>query len=423
MNIKSLIKPDQTKYIVLLALIIYAVAKALHGGTDINVYLHASTQFFNGENIYADNPYNNYLYSPLFALLLRPLSILDFSYARAISAALNILLAFRLWLIVLNILKEQFNLNRKIINWWSFAVLFISFVVITHNINLGQITILILWLMFEGLYQIIIKERLYKGAFLLALGVNIKIIPLIGLFYLFFKGKYKALFVCSFMIVGSLLLPALIVGHDHNITLLKNWEETIQPTKNKYVFENNRGTHSLNAILPAYFYTFGENQSQDPTPQIADISHNTLVIILNSIRVIFLLSSLYLIFYKPRDNKQRSLFFFWELSYLALVSALIFPHQQKYAMLYYVPAGAYMLIYILLNLYAKPKLDLFAKIMISVSSILMLSSALMSRDVVGHNVVNLFDYYHILGLINMVFLVLLLLVKPDKLIKINKSLS
>ena len=62
-----------------LLILIYIISIAYRRGADIDVYLYASRQLFNKANIYAPSEYNNYLYSPLFALLLRPVSIFDFS--------------------------------------------------------------------------------------------------------------------------------------------------------------------------------------------------------------------------------------------------------------------------------------------------------------------------------------------------------
>lgn len=404
-----------------LIIIIYIILKAYYDGNDINVYLFASNQLFNGENIYADNPFNKYLYSPLFALLLRPLSILNFSIARIIWAAINLILTFRLWAITYRIIVDSLVIDKKFITWWTIGVITISLGFLNHNLILGQITIMILWLTFEGLYQIVVHEKPVKGALLLALGINIKIIPLIGIFYLFFKGKYKTMVICTGMVILSLLLPSLIIGHDYNMRMLRNWKETINPAGNKYVFENNTGTQSLNAIIPAFFYNFndGIEAPVNLKRQITAVSYDTLVIIMQIFRILLLSSSLILIFYKSKQREKEPIYFFWEFSYLALVSALIFPHQQKYAMLYFVPAGSYMILFIFSAFKLKWDIELKYRVIALLSSLLMFISTIGGRDIIGNYLTNLLNYYKISGLTNIAFLGFLILIKPDLLINMN----
>lgn len=411
--------------LILIPVLLYVILKAYSAGNDINVYLFASQQLFSGENIYAANPFNNYLYSPLFALLLGPLSLLDFSIARVVWAIINSIVAYRLWKIAYVLLEETLGVDKKLSKWWTLGLIIISFGFLNHNLILGQITIIILWLSLEGLFQIICKDNATKGALLLALGINIKIIPLIGLYYLFFKGKYKALALSIAFVGISLLLPSLFTGHKYNVEMLSNWAETINPSSNRYIFENNNGTHSLNATLPAFFYDFNDGK-ESPIKirrQIAKVPHNTLVIILQSLRITFLLSCLIVIFYRHRRREEKDVYFYWEFSYLALVTALIFPHQQKYAMLYFVPAGSYIFMFILLAYRRKWDIGLKDKVIIMLALPLMFVSAIMGRDIIGDYLVDILDYFHTFGLINIIFLLFLILVRPDQLLRMRAALQ
>lgn len=414
-------------YISLLILVlIYIVFTAYKRGHDIDVYLHASVQLFNKADIYAPSTYNNYLYSPLFALLLRPISILDFSYARVIWALINLIVAVRLWGITSRLIKESLEVDSKLIIAWTMGVLLISFGFLNLNLKLGQITIIILWLTFEGLYQIIIRNKIPLGAMLLALGITIKIIPAIGLFYLFFKGKIKAITVCIAFVAVGLFLPSIIIGQDYNLQLLQKWAETINPSNSKYVFEDyNKGTQSLNAILPTYFYD-SERAAQAPTQlnhQIAAIPYDTLVLMMQIVRVVVVFSTLLLIFYRFKRRQNKAMYFYWEFSYLALVSALIFPHQQKYSMLYFVPAGAYMVLFIALVFRLKWRVEFKEKLIAIIASFLLFLIAIQGRDIIGAYLFGLFEYLKFYGLINIVFLIFLLLIKPDALMSMKKKSS
>jgi len=405
--------------------LIYIAFTAYKRGHDIDVYLHASRQLFQKADIYAASDYNNYLYSPLFALLLRPISILDFGYSRIIWAIINVLVAFRIWGITTRLIKESLVLDSRFMIPWTIGVLLISFGFLNLNLKLGQITIIILWLIFEGLYQIIIQNKTLLGVVLLALGIIIKIIPAIGLFYLFFKGKFKAIAVCVGFIIVGLFLPSIMIGHDYNMQLLQTWTKTVNPSNSKYVFEDyNKGTQSLNAILPTYFYD-SDHAAKAPAnirPRIAAIPYNTLVLVLQVVRVVLILSSLILIFYDFRRRKNNAIYFYWEFSYLALVSALVFPHQQKYSMLYFVLAGSYMILFILLVFRLKWKVELKYKLIAIFASFLMFLIALQGRDIIGAYLFELFEYLKVYGLVNIVFLVFLILVKPNILMSMTDQI-
>jgi len=424
MNI-SFLKTKTIVYVfILISTVTYVVIKAYQSGIDLDVCLYASNQLFNGENIYEGNPYNNYLYSPLHALLLRPISIFDYAIARVIWALINITLTIRLCMIISSLIKNSLELNNKFNIQLTIGAIFISLGFLNHNLILGQITIVILWLTFEGLYQIINQNKPVIGALLLALGISIKIIPLLGLFYLFFKRRYKVIIICICFVIAGLFFPSVIIKHSYNMKMLNNWKETIKPTRNKYVFENNLGTQSLNAILPTYFYNFNDavKVPSNPGRLIISIPHDTLVIIMQMMRVLLAFSILLLIFYRYNQRKAEPLYFYWEFSYLALVSALIFPHQQKYVMLYFVPAGSYMILFILFIFRLKWKVSFKYKIIAILAAFLMFVSAIMGRDIVGDQMVYIFDYYRVFGLINLIFLVFLILIRPNLLIELNNKM-
>ena len=419
--LKSLIPKSLLTIVVTALILIFIVAKSFNYGMDFNVYLFASKQFFNSENIYGTNPYNQYLYSPLFALILRPLSIFDFSYARVIWALLNFALIIRLWKISSFLVQSSIPLNKLYNNYFKFGMVIISIGFLILNLNLGQITIVILWLTLEGLFQVLFCKNTLKGAGLLALGINIKIIPLLGLYFLFFKGKYKAVAICLGLVIVSLFLPSLFVGHNYNMKQLSNWGETINPSSNKFVFENGNLTQSLNAIIPAYFYDFEDVKVNNEVlkRKIISVSHNNLVAIMQLTRIALVLSILFLIFYRKNERNCEPIYFYWEFAYLALVSTLIFPHQQKYAMLYFVPAGSYMVLFLLLSIKAKWEISFKEKVTLFCACFLLLISASFGRDIMGDYLVNILDYYHLLGLINLCFLSFLLLIKPNALIRLN----
>lgn len=400
--------------VILLLILGYFALKAFTVGNDINVYLHAAQQIFNGENIYKNNPYNNYLYSPLFALLLQPIAHINWTISRFIWLVINALIVYRLWILLIKFIKPNTLKLEKRLHLLAIGVIIISLGFINHNLVLGQVTILILWLTIEGIYQIMLKKNV-KGAILLALGINIKIIPVIALGYLFLKRKFLAIGLILFFLIVSIVLPIPFIGYDYNIELLKNWEQTINPENEKFVFEDNNGCQSLNCILRAYFTETGSHtQKYGLKRQIADISFESLEIILKSLRILLVLSVIPIVFYRYKKRKFNKLWWFWEISYLMLVSLLIFPHQMKYTMLYFVPSGAYMILYCIIRYKHKDKFNIREMIIAVISLLLMFIISISGRDIVGNYIVDIIDFYHFWGLTNIMFILLLIICPPTK---------
>src|SRR5690606_15957438 len=92
----------------------------------------------------------------------------------------------------------------------------------------------------EGILLIVKDERPWRGAALLALGISIKIIPLIALGYLFLKkGILKSIDYTLLLTTLAFALPILILGFCYNTELLGNWKDKISPAGERYVFEDN----------------------------------------------------------------------------------------------------------------------------------------------------------------------------------------
>ncbi|MFT6715916.1 MAG: hypothetical protein ACJA0Q_000545, partial [Saprospiraceae bacterium] len=312
---------------------------------------------------------------------------------------------------------EKFRISSSTFSWWAAGVLIISIGFIIHNLNLGQINILILWLTLEGTHQILNKNRNITGAGLLALGINIKIIPIIALYYLFFKGQYKSLLFTGAFVVVSLLIPAVFHGSSHNLKLLENWKNKINPSGEKYMFENNNRCNSLNAMLPAYFHDFneeGDDDKFDLRRVIVDVPQKSLEYTLQALRVTIALSILYLIFYNRKKRDTPSLYFFWEFSYLMLISFLLFPHQMKYALVNIIPACAYLILFAIHVIKKKSIASTKERVIAYSSLVIILATALMGRDILGNHAINLLDYYHVLGINTMLLMIILPMVKPDR---------
>lgn len=395
-------------------------------GNDIKVYLYAAKQLVHHENIYQNNPFNPYLYSPLFALILRPLCVINWTLSRYLWTIFNIILVYRLWILLKKLATGYLTLNNKYKNIWLLAVAFISIGYINLNLSLGQVTILILWLTIEGLVLIFSGENI-KGSALIGLGINIKILPIILLFYLFFKSKYSTICYITLFSLICLILPATIIGYKYNLQLLQYWKNSINPSQNKYVFEYDDANQGLNAILPAYFsdHLNKENNSLNNQiisgRQIMHFSYKSLVSFMQIFRIELLILLILVINYRKKERKPANfnLYLFWEIGFLMLISLLIFPHQTNYSMLYFIPAGSYFVFYYLVAIYNKFKLSLIEKMTGFIGFILLFICSIRGRDIIGDYLVNLIDYYHLPGINNFIFLVILFINSPYRILNKN----
>lgn len=400
-------------------LLVYALLKANAHGDDISAYIHASRLLFEQQNIYASTDLYSYEYSPLFAYLLYPLSILPLKVAKIVWAVINFLLLVRLWLLSKEILLANFQLSQRFTNLFTFFLLVLSFDSFNNNLLLGQVTLLILWLSIEGLQQILVKNKPVLGALLIALGINIKIIPVLALFYLLFKQRFLAVGLAVLFLLGTLAIPSLLTGHQYNVELLSHWKEKTPFGQQVVVFDSNNNQHSLSNILPAYFHDFAspeDNNLDGFKRKISYLSDNTLTICLQASRVLLLLSFLGLIFYRRNNRQQQELYIWWEIAYLLLVSFMVFPNQPRYALFYFFPTCAYLLLFVFLLLQQKNTVSMSLKTVAIFASFSMLLLAIMGRDLIGSYLINLLDFYHVPGFIFILGLILLQYLKPDKLL-------
>ena len=176
--------------VVCLALIIYLFFESSNRG-DFYIFLEASKSLLNGENIFQKTYFDgyHYFYSVLFALLIYPLTFIPVHVTVFLWLGFNVWLLYRLYSIVSSLLPLQ-TLSQKQKNiFWILTFVFSSRLIF-ENLHVAQMTILLLYLCLEGIHSIQHK-KIIQGAFLIALGINIKLIPIVLLPYLVYRKQFK----------------------------------------------------------------------------------------------------------------------------------------------------------------------------------------------------------------------------------------
>ena len=184
--------------IVVLYAFIYAF-KCAGAGHDFEVFVDAGGKIIHGLNIYkppfAQNL--NYYYSPLFALLMAPFSGLPIMISQLLWIFFSYFLLYRIWVLA----KEYFDIS-KLTNRQQQIWLLVTFILtlrfILVDIGYVQMTTFLLWATLQSM-NLFRREKYISGAALLALAINIKLLPLAFVLYLLYRKQIKAvLLTCLF---------------------------------------------------------------------------------------------------------------------------------------------------------------------------------------------------------------------------------
>ena len=315
---------------------------------DFRIYLNASSDIFPGKNIYTEHYKDgfHYFYSPLFAIIITPFNHIPLFVSQFIWLLIDLILVIRSWNILSRMLGFVFlSEKQKII--FNLICFLIVMRFLRDNFHYGQVTILMLYLSLEGL-NLIFSKREIAGAVLIALGINIKIFPVVLIPYLLYRREFKAA-VFVFIFYGIfLILPSLIIGHQQNMFLLSEWWTLINPSNKEHMIDTEETSfHGLSTLIPTLFM----DSVPDPHAlalkrNIANLNVEQVSYILNGLRAFFILLTFYFLRTFPFKQNVSPSHRFWELSYLFLIIPLIFPHQQHYAFYLSLPAVFYLIKFI-----------------------------------------------------------------------------
>src|SRR5690348_8586211 len=154
-------------------------------------------------------------YPPLFLVLILPLGLLPYKIAVAVWAALKCMALY----LLLRALGRRLDFPRTGL-WWFVPVLLCAGLLVQELI-LGNVQSLVFAVVAGGL--LVLERKEWRGAFLLALGVTLKIWPLFFMPYVAVrKGARAALLMAAFL-GGLMLLPAAYFGWSGNVNLVRDW--------------------------------------------------------------------------------------------------------------------------------------------------------------------------------------------------------
>jgi len=324
---------------------------------DFDLFLSASADMFEGKNIYAIKyrEWYHYYYSTLFATILFPLTFLPLYAAKVCWLLINVFFVYRIWKVIIYHLPT-FNANKKYNLLLALLTFLFMLRFLRDNFHLAQMTVFILFLILEGLF-LIDNNKPILGAVLIALGIDIKLLPLVVVPYLFYRNEWKAgIFVMCFT-VFFLIVPGAFIGFEFNNFLLAERWNLLNPTDREHILDvGERSFHSLSTLLATLLVEgAGDHHTLPIKRNIANITVEQLEIIINLVRGILVLATLYFLRSVPFTKTNSKIQKLYERGYILLLVPLIFPHQQHYSFLFIFPAVAY-LIYYLLSMYRESNL-------------------------------------------------------------------
>ena len=384
----------------------FCYIKALKGG-DFDVYLDAANKLMEGKNIYAP-PFAKglqYYYSVAFALVLSLFLSIPV-IGKFLWLVFSTWCIYRSWCIMQFFVEAKGQFTKQHYLIWKIIIIVISARFILYNFLAVQLTLFLLWVTLEAVYQSY-KGRQFYGGLILGIAINIKLLPLVILPYLLFRSYYIAFFSTIFMVLLLLFAPALWIGTQENYFLLTEWGHIINPISPDNSLKGNKLMHSLAAVIPAYFMEPIDGFSGKR--QIFDFSPETIKMLIQIIRACLILLTLYFLRWWPFCKAQSKSYIWWELSYILLIVPLIFPHQQKYSFWFMMPCICYLTFQFLRK---DNSFSYYAKVIFIL--LLLLISPVIGRDVLGDHLYDLFQFYKILSLVAFCFIFFLIKNPPLK---------
>ena len=327
------------RILALIALAIFLIIEAFRQ-CDFNIFFMAAEGVLAGENVYTTiyQGWLHYYYSPFFALLLTPFTFLPEYVVTLLWLILNTYLFYRIWEILSDWLEMKLLpiFTQRALFWISVLA---TIQPIRDNLHYHQITILMVYLGVQGI-DLILKKKDWQGGTLIALGINIKIMPIILFPYLLYRGHWKAAASCVLTYFVLLWLPAIFLGLEYNNFLLSEWWNSIDPSQKENTMDFSRAGFA--SLVTALFHS---EEGETRSIFITQLSLDSIVLITNILRGCVVFLTLYFLRTLPFQKAKSNLHRLRELSYLFLVTPFLFPHQQNYAYFYIYPAVIYLIYY------------------------------------------------------------------------------
>jgi Glycosyltransferase family 87 len=406
------------KFLLLALCIAFCYISALDGG-DFDFYLEAANKLYNGLNPYLP-PYKKdnlgYSYSPFFIIVLIPFSH-NFFITEFVWCILSCVMLYRSYRLYQTYFDE-ISMSPGELSKVTIILFILAYQFVSNNIGMVQITIFLMWIIFESLRLIRIDREILGGS-LLGIIINIKIMPIVMLGYVFYRGYFKAFTAAIITAIALLFVPTIFWGWDYNMTLLQDWWHIINPSNAEHQVESGIGTHSMTAFLPVYL-----TETEGVLPNQRNIFGLDIDMAIRITQIaILILISLSLLYFRslPFRKENDKLKTIWEISYFMLLIPLVIPHQQKYGFLMAIPMVGYIVYYWIKTIEHPYSVKMWILVSIFMVSMLVFSP-LHGSDIIGWHAFKWSQHYRLITIATLLMIPISLLLNPERLkvkLKIN----
>lgn len=337
-----------SSYFVLALGVVFLVSELRFGRNDFDIFLAAGKDLLSQADIYTKTYFDgyHYYYSLFFAAIMAIASLVPVWIAKGLWMGLNMIMLFKVWKLILAYLpfskpNERSVYFRRML--FGVILFLISIRFIRANLHFGQVTVLLLYLSLEGLSAI--RRGKWWGGILLALGINIKWMPLVLLPYLLYRKEIRALTITTLAAVALWYLPLLWLDTGYFFQMTHSYWQLINPAQTKHLLDVEEGSfHGLTTWISTLFHKAAREHNALPWRRhLADLPVDVVVILVNAVRLLVVFLTLLFLRAKLFASVKQDSISFFEWSWLLATIPLIFPHQQHYAFLLMTPAVAYVL--------------------------------------------------------------------------------
>jgi hypothetical protein len=416
------------KITLLIAVILYCIIQGLKGG-DFKIYLGAAELLSQGKSCFGEwihlsgDNYGQYSYSPFFATLLIPFTLLPSGITEVIWLLANLFFLKRILEIISSMLNLSLFSKKEHYLWLAISTLLVLRFVL-HNFEMVQMNIFLLFCCLESFHQAK-KKNYWLSGLLLALGITIKILPLVLIPYFLYRKILKPLPFTFLFTLTFLLFPALFFGWEFNLSLHSQWWDIINPSNTVYMSDQNKfgeGVHSLSGLFAAYFSDTPSLLETSYSRTIRVLEPETITLLINIARTFLITLTLFFLRTLPFKESGSNYKSLWELSYILCIVPLIFPHQQKYSFVFMAPAVFYLIYYLIMVKSSKQLSNKGFGFRFALMTIFFILTTLTTDGIVGDYINDLSEYYKAITFGSLFLIVALSICRPSKSIE-NPSIS
>jgi len=354
-----------TSIIVGIILLVFCLLEAKTKG-DFHIFIDASKDLILKKNIYTStySEWYHYFYDLNFALILVPFTFLPIYLVKVIWLIANLFFLYRTWIIITSYLDfSSYTVKQK--NLFTLIVFLFMFRFIKDNFHVTQVTIFVLYTIFEG-YYLIQRKKIVFGSLLLVIGISLKLLPIVIIPYLIYRKEFKAFFIAVLLLAIYQLIPILFLGADYTFQMLQARWELINPNQKAHILDTSeRSFHSLTTLLATLFVKeTGDTHALTLRRHLFEISTQELTYVIQTVRITLITFTLYFLQTRPFKPAENSNNYLAEIGYICLIIPLIFPHQQHYSFYFILPAITYIIYQLFENYYVIKKTSNFQKFII-----------------------------------------------------------